>query len=176
MAHWNGFIPLANHFHAHTNLKFTTTCMASLPSYLPFFFFFLFFTQKFTFDKAKKHEEVGTGTTRGSPCPAGPNGQLLLTCLMVRFPSSIQPAKGCSHHVAVGRAKIHQVSPHSCPSIISPHPPLFYPLLGAGGDTLLKTMSSFPIFLPQPIKSQERGGNCPPGSYFKPQPRDVVVG
>lgn len=41
---------------------------------------------------------------------AGLGGQRLLTCLMVRFPSSIQPARGCSHRAAPGSAQIHQVS------------------------------------------------------------------
>lgn len=41
---------------------------------------------------------------------AGLGGQRLLTCLMVRFPSSIQPARGCSHCAAPGSAQIHQVS------------------------------------------------------------------
>jgi len=42
--------------------------------------------------------------------PVLPGGQRLLTCLMVGFPSSIQPAGSCSHCAAVGRAEIHQVS------------------------------------------------------------------
>lgn len=66
---------------------------------------------------------------------AGAGGQWLLTCLMVRFPSSIQPARGCSLRAAAGRAEIHQVS-HRKQVSLPPLPCLLFPppfLFFAGG-------------------------------------------
>lgn len=127
-------------------------------------------------DEESKKRKSSRAPQGVRPVVPGAGGQWLLTCLMVRFPSSIQPARGCSHRAAVGRAEIHQVSHRKqvslppLPCLFFPHP--FYSLLGGSP----KTMSSFPTFFPQPMKSRQRGGNCPPGSDFKPQPRDGVVG
>lgn len=76
---------------------------------------------------------------------AGLGGQRLLTCLMVRFPSSIQPARGCSHCAAPGSAQIHQVSHRKqvFPPLLLPDffflllifPPPFLSFAGGGRDS-----------------------------------------
>lgn len=140
-----------------------------------FFFFFPSHPETYNYKKKIKRGGKSSGERQGlGAAAAGAGGQWLLTCLMVRFPSSIQPAGGCSLRAAVGRAQIHQVShrkqvslpPLSCLLFPHTHTLPFYSLLGGGP----KTMSSFPTFFAQPMKSRQRGGNCPPGSDFKPSP------
>lgn len=114
------------------NPKCTMTCMASLPTgriaeWGKNFFFVLFcsYPESYNYKKKIKKREKSSGERRW-----------LLTCLMVRFPSSIQPARAAHSALLSARQKsinfptVEQVSlpPLSCR--LFPPPALF--ILGRG--------------------------------------------